>query len=57
VSFAATTLWVASRVFIIIVVDFVIDSGRKLLDIPLYKPELDSNALTRIEADPRGRPV
>jgi hypothetical protein len=38
VSFAAITLCVASqRVFIIIVVYFVIDSVRKLLDTPSYK--------------------
>jgi hypothetical protein len=37
VSFAAITLCVASRVFIvIIVVYFVIDSVRKLLDAPAY---------------------
>jgi hypothetical protein len=37
VSFAAITLRVASqRVFIVLVVYFVIDSARKLLDIPLY---------------------
>jgi hypothetical protein len=38
VSFAAITLGVASqRVFIIIVVHFVIDSVRKLLDTPSYE--------------------
>jgi hypothetical protein len=37
VSFAAMTLCVASqRVFIVVVVCFVIDSVRKLLDIPSY---------------------
>jgi hypothetical protein len=37
VSFAAITLCVASqRVFIVIVVYFVIDSVRKLLDTPTY---------------------
>jgi hypothetical protein len=37
VSFAAITLCVASqRVFIVVVVYFVIDSVRKLLDIPSY---------------------
>jgi hypothetical protein len=36
-SFAAITLCVASqRVFIVVVVYFVIDSVRKLLDTPLY---------------------
>jgi hypothetical protein len=35
VSFAAITLYVASRrVFVVIVVHFVIDSVRKLLDTP-----------------------
>jgi hypothetical protein len=34
VSFAATTLCVASQRVFIFVVDFVIDSVRKLLDIP-----------------------
>jgi len=37
VSFAAITLCVASqRVFIVVSVYFVIDSVRKLLDIPSY---------------------
>jgi hypothetical protein len=37
VSFAAITLCVASqRVFVVVVVYFVIDSVRKLLDIPSY---------------------
>jgi hypothetical protein len=37
VSFAATTLCVASqRVFIVVSVYFVIDSVRKLLDTPWY---------------------
>jgi hypothetical protein len=37
VSFAATTLCVAlQRVFVVVVVYFVIDSVRKLLDIPSY---------------------
>jgi hypothetical protein len=37
VSFAAVTLYVASqRVFIVISVNFVIDSIRKLLDTPLF---------------------
>jgi len=37
VSFAAITLCVASkRVFIVVVVYFVVDSVRKLLDTPLY---------------------
>jgi hypothetical protein len=39
VSFAAITLCVASqRVFIVVVVSFVIDSVRKLLDIPTCAP-------------------
>jgi hypothetical protein len=39
VSFAAITLCVASqRVFIVVVVYFVIDSVRKLLDTPLQVP-------------------
>jgi hypothetical protein len=37
VSFAAVTLYVAShRVFIVVIVSFVIDSVRKLLDTPSY---------------------
>jgi hypothetical protein len=40
VSFAAITLCIASqRVFIIIVVYFVIGSVRKLFDTPLYNNE------------------
>jgi hypothetical protein len=39
VSFAATTLCVASqRVFIVIVIYFIIDSVRKLVDNPLIPP-------------------
>jgi len=38
VSFAAITLYVASRrVFIVVSVYFVIDSVRELLDIPSYR--------------------
>jgi len=38
VSFAATTLCVASqRMFIVVIVSFVINFVRKLLDIPSYK--------------------
>jgi len=37
VSFAAVTLRVASRVFIVVSVHFFIDSVRKLLDTPSYK--------------------
>jgi hypothetical protein len=41
VSFAAITLCVATqRVFIIVVVYFVIDSVRRLLDTPSYSAEL-----------------
>jgi hypothetical protein len=36
VSFAATTLCVASQQVFVFVVDFVIDSARKLLDTPSY---------------------
>jgi hypothetical protein len=37
VNFAAITLCVASqRIFVIVVVYFVIDSARKLLDTPSY---------------------
>jgi hypothetical protein len=36
VSFAAITLCVASQVFIVVIVYFVIDSVWKLLDTPLY---------------------
>jgi hypothetical protein len=42
VSFASITLCVASqRVFV--VVDFVIESVRKLLDTPSYKPMVSAN--------------
>jgi hypothetical protein len=47
VSFAAITHCVASqRMFIAVSVYFIIDSGRKLLDTPLYThaPKLDSNS-------------
>jgi len=44
VSFAAITLCVASQlVFIIIVVYFVIDSVRKLVDIPSYIANTDKD--------------
>jgi hypothetical protein len=36
VSFAAITLCVASQRVFVVVVDFIIDSVRKLLDIPPY---------------------
>jgi hypothetical protein len=36
VSFAAITLCVASQLVFIVVVDFVIDSVRKLLDTPSF---------------------
>jgi hypothetical protein len=36
VSFAALTLYVASQRVFTVVVDFVIDSARKLLDAPSY---------------------
>jgi hypothetical protein len=37
VSFAVTTVYIASqRVFIVVIVYFVIDSVRKLLDTPSY---------------------
>jgi hypothetical protein len=36
VSFVAISLCVASRVFVVVVVDFVIDSVRKILDTPSY---------------------
>jgi hypothetical protein len=40
VSFAAVTRYIASQhVFIVFVVYFVIDSARKLLDIPSYVRE------------------
>jgi hypothetical protein len=35
VSFAAITLCVASQRVVVVVIDFVIDSIRKLLDIPV----------------------
>jgi hypothetical protein len=38
VSFTAITLCVAYRRVFIIIVDFVIDSVRKLLDTPSYRP-------------------
>jgi hypothetical protein len=40
VSFAAITLCVASQRVFIVVVYFVIDSVRKLLDTPSYTPTL-----------------
>jgi hypothetical protein len=40
VSFAAITLCVASQRVFVVVVSFVIDSVRKLLDIPLHLPHL-----------------
>jgi hypothetical protein len=46
VSFAAITLYIASqRVFIVVVVYFVIDSVRKLLDIPSYFFKVPTNSV------------
>jgi hypothetical protein len=39
VNFAAITLYVTSQLVFIIVVDFVIDSVRKLLDTPSYQAQ------------------
>jgi hypothetical protein len=48
VSFNAITPCVASQRVFILLVDFVIDSVRKLLDIPSYMATLSSNASLRL---------